>query len=54
MINTKKVSNPIANMKKSCGQNILPKNMNLRSNTLIRKTGSFPIFKKGNVKNKIR
>ncbi len=49
--NTKKVNNPMANMKKSCGQNITPKNINLRSRILNKKIGSPPIFINGKVKN---
>jgi hypothetical protein len=49
--NTIKVNSPIANMKKSCGQNILLKNINFLSNTLNKKTGSPSILIKGKVKN---
>ena len=54
IIKTKKVSNPTAKMKKSCGQNILLKNINFRSKTLNKNTGSPSTLMNGNVKNKIK
>ena len=51
---TIKVKKPIAKIKKSCGQNILLKNINFLSNTLNKKIGSPSTFINGNVKNKIK
>ena len=51
---TIKVNKPMAKMKKSCGQNILPKNINFRSKTLNRNNGSPSTLIKGKVKNKIK
>ena len=48
------VNSPIAKMKKSCGQNILPKNINFRSKTLNRNNGSPSTLIKGKVKNKTK
>ena len=50
-INVKK---PMAKIKKSCGQNILLKNINFLSNTLNKNIGSPSTLIKGRVKNKIK
>jgi len=39
IIKTMKVRNPIAKIKKSCGQKVMPKNINLRSRTLNMNNG---------------
>jgi hypothetical protein len=48
------VRNPIAKIKKSCGQNIMPKKINLRSRILKRKSGESFTLIKGSVKKTTR
>ncbi len=52
IMKTTKVRKPIAKMKKSCGQKILPKKMNFRSMMLNRKKGSPFTLMNGRVTNK--
>jgi hypothetical protein len=54
IMNIMKVRKPIAKMKKSCGQKIIPNKMNLRSRILNMKSGSTFTLINGKLKNKIR
>ena len=54
IIKTINVRNPIAKMKKSCGQKTIPKKINLRSRILNINNGAPLIFINGSVKNMTR